>query len=176
MTVDQSSKKRAFVLTLVLTALVVGGAVGLAILTGGGREDIQPSAGHRYVDFDDAADLLQAHEGQPLLINFFASWCAPCRAELPELAAAHAKYGGQVKFIGIDHQDFSEEAARQMLDENGISYDIVRDPAGTFLQDLGRLPTMPTTVFVDASGEIVSRHHGLILESQLLENIQAIIP
>lgn len=173
---NRTSSKRGIVLTLLLSALIVGGTVGLAVLLGGGRDDIAASAGHRYVEFDNAADLLASHEGQPLLINFFASWCAPCRAELPELAAAHARYGNQITFIGIDHQDFSEEAARQMLDENGISYDIVRDPSGSFLQELGRLPTMPTTVFVDASGEIVSRHHGLILEQQLLENIREILP
>jgi len=175
------SKARQAVIAAFLSALVIGAAVSLAFVAGGDTSENQITvAGEApetvgYVNYETPDRLLAGHAGRPLVINFFASWCAPCRAELPDLAAAHAKWGDQVDFVGVDFQEVSEASAAQLLFETGITYAIMEDPDGALLRQLGTLPTMPTTIFVTADSEILERHHGLILSGQLDERIAEIV-
>ena len=169
--------KRASIAGLI-SALIIGTAVSLAFAAGSGLDDGPTTVAGQapetvdYVQYEDPDELIAGHAGRPLVINFFASWCAPCRAELPDFAAAHAAYGDRVDFIGINYQEVSEREAAKLLFETGISYPIMEDEDGDLLQELGTLPTMPTTIFVTADGTIVERHHGLILFDQLVDRIE----
>jgi cytochrome c biogenesis protein CcmG/thiol:disulfide interchange protein DsbE len=175
------TKARQAAIAAFISALIIGTAVGLAFAAGDGPGDSpttvagQPPQTIDYIIYETPDKLLESRAGRPLVINFFASWCAPCRAELPDLAAAHAEYGDEVDFIGVAFQEASESAAARLLFETGITYPIVEDPDGALLRELGTLPTMPTTIFVTADGVIVERHHGLILADQLSERIEEII-
>ncbi|MGI9646983.1 MAG: TlpA family protein disulfide reductase [Acidimicrobiia bacterium] len=175
------SKLQQAGLAAVISAFIIGAAVSLAFVAGdGGGESPTTVAGEApdtvaYANYQTPEELLAGHAGRPLIINFFASWCAPCRAELPDLAAAHDRYRDQVDFVGVDYQEVSEAAAAQLLHENGIEYPIMEDQDGDLLRELGTLPTMPTTIFVTADGEILERHHGLILAQQLNERIEELI-
>ena len=181
----QRSKGTQTVIAAVIAAFIIGGAVLAAFLVGDGGGSGPTRLGQvatgeapttvAYVNYEDPEALLGGHAGRPLVINFFASWCAPCRAELPDLAKAHAIYGDRVDFVGVDFQEISEKEAAELLWESGITYRIMEDPKGLLLQELGGLPTMPTTIFVAADSEIVERHHGLIIESQLTDCIEEII-
>ena len=184
----QRRKGAQLAIATAISALIIGSAVLLAFLVGDGGDPATTAGGDPptvvigeapttvdYVNYVDPEALLAGHAGRPLVINFFASWCAPCRAELPDLAAAHAIYGDRVDFVGVDFQEISEKGAAELLWETGITYRIMEDPRGLLLQELGGLPTMPTTIFVTADSEIVDRHHGLILESQLTDRIEEII-
>ncbi len=165
----------------VISAVIIGAAVTLAIVAGDGGDSTPATVAGPvpetvdYVNYETPEKLLAGHAGRPLVINFFASWCAPCRAELPDLAAAHAEYGDRVDFVGVAFQEASEAAAAALLFESGITYPIMEDPDGALLEELGTLPTMPTTIFVTAASDILERHHGLILEDQLTERIEEII-
>ncbi len=175
------TKARQAGLAALISALIIGTAVTLAFTAGDGPGESPTTVTGQapetvgYVDYETPDKLLAGHAGRPLVINFFASWCAPCRAELPDLAAAHARWGDQVDFVGIDFQEASEAAAAQLLYETGITYPIMEDPDGALLRQLGTLPTMPTTIFVTADSVILERHHGLILSDQLDERIEEII-
>jgi thiol-disulfide isomerase/thioredoxin len=175
------TKARQAVIAAFVSVLIIGTAVGLAFAAGDGPGDSPTTVAGRapetvdYVNYETPENLLAGHAGRPLVINFFASWCAPCRAELPALAAAHAKWGDQVDFVGVDFQEASEAAAAELLFETGITYPIMEDPDGALLRELGTLPTMPTTIFVTADSVILERHHGLILSDQLDERIEEII-
>jgi len=175
------SKIQQAVLAAVISAFIIGAAVSLAFLAGDGSGESPTTVSGQapdtvtYVNYETPEELLAGHAGRPLVINFFASWCAPCRAELPDLAEAHARYGDRVDFVGVDFQEASESAAAELLYETGIKYPIMEDPDGDLLRDLGTLPTMPTTIFVNADGVVVERHHGLILSGQLTERIEEII-
>lgn len=188
-TTESSSKRVQAAIAGGISALIIGLAVLAAVVAGDGGDPEPPGvAGPTettlantppssvgYVNYETPEALLAGHAGKPLVINFFASWCAPCRAELPDLAAAHATYGDRVDFVGVDFQEISEKEAAELLWESGITYRIMEDPKGLLLQELGGLPTMPTTIFVAADSEIIERHHGLILESQLTDRIEEII-
>jgi len=175
------SKARQAGMAALISALIIGTAVGLAFAAGSGPGDSPTTVAGQapetvgYIDYETPDKLLEGHAGRPLVINFFATWCPPCVSELPDIAAAHATYGDRVDFIGINYQEASESAAAQLLFETGITYPIMEDPDGALLRELGTLPTMPTTIFVTADGEIVERHHGLILADQLSERIEEII-
>ena len=175
------TKGRQAAIAALFSALIIGTAVGLAFAAGDGPgESPVTVAGQApetvgYVNYETPDKLLAGHAGRPLVINFFASWCAPCRAELPDLAAAHAIYGDRVDFVGVDYQEASEAAAAQLLYETGITYPIMEDPDGALLRELGTLPIMPTTIFVTADSVIVERHHGLLIAEQLSERIEEII-
>lgn len=166
---------------MLISALIIGSAVALAVLSGDGPgESPTTVAGDApetvdYVNYESPEVLLTGHAGRPLIINFFASWCPPCRAELPDLAAAHAVYGDRVDFVGVDYQEVSESEAAKLLYQTGITYPIMEDPDGALLERLGGLPTMPTTIFVSPDSEIVERHHGLILADQLTERIEELL-
>jgi len=181
MTNNKLSKGGQAGIAAIISLLIVGSAVGLAIAAGDGPGQSPTTVAGQapetvgYVNYETPELLLAGHAGRPLVINFFASWCAPCRAELPDLAAAHAEFGDRVDFVGVDYQEASEASAAKLLYETGITYPIMEDPRGALLQELGGLPTMPTTIFVSADSVIIERHHGLILAEQLTERIEEVI-
>ena len=190
---DRRNKRKGTqaAIAALISAVIIGAAVVLAIVAGdssdsaagagtpssvaGTAAPASPPTTVGYMNYETPEALLAGHAGQPLVINFFASWCAPCRAELPDLAAAHAEFGDRVDFVGVNFQEISEPEAAKLLFETSITYPIMEDPEGRLLQELAGLPTMPTTLFVTAEGEILERHHGLILADQLNDRIEEII-
>ena len=92
--------------------------------------------------------------GTPTLINVWASWCAPCRKELPLLAKAHREYGDRVRIIGVDVNDAAPEAALQLADRSGVTYPQLADRQGRLRASL-RITAVPQTVFVDGRGRMV---------------------
>jgi cytochrome c biogenesis protein CcmG/thiol:disulfide interchange protein DsbE len=93
--------------------------------------------------------------GQPTLINVWASWCGPCRIELPLLAKAHRQYGSQVRFIGIDAGDDAATAIG-LLDELDVTFPQVSDSGMQTKASLGYASGLPLTLFVDAQGRMVA--------------------
>jgi thiol-disulfide isomerase/thioredoxin len=94
----------------------------------------------------------------PMVVNLWASWCEPCRREMPRLRESSARLDAQAVFLGVDTKD-SEADAWQFLAAAGVRYPQVVDPEGRLLAGL-RLPGIPATYAVDRSGRIVYRHIG----------------
>jgi cytochrome c biogenesis protein CcmG/thiol:disulfide interchange protein DsbE len=92
---------------------------------------------------------------QPTLINVWASWCGPCRRELPLLERAHAEFGDQVRFLGIDAGDPDSAVAIELLDELGVTFPQVTDSSMRTRGSLGYGGGLPLTVLVDAQGRII---------------------
>ncbi len=125
--------------------------------------------------FDGEPFVLSRLMGRPLVINFWASWCVPCRDEALSLERAWRLYEDKdMVVIGVDVQD-SDDAARAHLNEFGITYPNGRDADGKITVDYGVIG-MPTTFFIDAGGTIVRRWVGAIDEKRLftwMEEISA---
>jgi thiol-disulfide isomerase/thioredoxin len=102
----------------------------------------------------DASRDLRQLAGRPMLINFWASWCGPCKIELPLLARAHREWGDRVDFLGIDVQDASSEAWKA-LTAAGVDYPQLEDPEGRSRTPFGWNSGLPLTLFVDARGRMV---------------------
>jgi len=102
----------------------------------------------------DASRNLRQLTGRPMLINIWASWCGPCKVELPLLARAHREWGDRVAFLGIDAQDASAEAWKS-LTAAGVDFPQLEDPEGLSRGPFGWHSGLPMTVFVDARGRMV---------------------
>ena len=89
---------------------------------------------------------LVSEKNQPLVVNFWATWCAPCLEELPMFESVHNRIGHEVTFLGINVSD-SPTKANEMIADAGISYQMGRDPEGNFLIGLG-IVGLPATVFI----------------------------
>lgn len=109
----------------------------------------------------------------PLVINFWASWCLPCRNEAPLLEAAWQKYGESVRFLGINFQD-READALAFLMEFGHTFPSGADPRGEAGRDF-RLIGVPTTYFVDTRGTIRTVKVGEIDAAELESNVAGLL-
>ncbi len=104
--------------------------------------------------------------GKPVVVNFFAAWCVPCREELPLLEAAHRRLDGRVAFVGIDTRD-SRSQARDLLAETGVTFPAGYDPKGVLVDRYGLGRGLPATLFLDADGVIVEQVVGQLDRARL---------
>lgn len=150
----------------------VGGAlvlvVGLAFLASDGDSsaDASDTPDVTISYFDGSSEQLSALVGQPVVLNFWASWCPACISEMPDFAEVHRKLGDQVKFVGVNMQEVDPDAAKDLVARTGVEYELAHDPNGLIFNAFGGL-AMPTTVFIRADGSVASVHSGTIFADQL---------
>jgi thiol-disulfide isomerase/thioredoxin len=153
-------------------SLLIGGLVAVAAPIGvaafvGRRSKIVGAPEFTVEDLTDegARVSLSDRAGGPALVNFWASWCVPCRTEMPILEAGFARFGNRVLFIGVDHQD-SRTAAQAFVAKSGVQYRSGFDPDGTTAAAYG-IRGLPTTVLVSAGGRLVETVTGALTEVRL---------
>lgn len=122
---------------------------------------------------DGSALELAGLRGTPLVINFWASWCVPCRQEAPVLNAGAREYASRVQFVGVDIQD-SDAAARAYQAEVASPYPVGPATKGSYL-DWG-VTKPPETFFVDRHGLVVSRILGSVDRQRLEVYISQLAP
>ncbi len=128
---------------------------------------------------DGGSFRLADHLGQVVVLNVWASWCAPCRAEAPALAALATEYeGAGVQFVGLDTRD-SDVPARDFVARFGIPYPNVIDRDGRLQLLFGdSLPpqAIPSTIVIDPAGRVAGRALGKVSESSLRGLIEPLLP
>jgi cytochrome c biogenesis protein CcmG/thiol:disulfide interchange protein DsbE len=102
---------------------------------------------------------MAALRGYPVVVNKWASWCAPCRGEFPAFQKAGLKLGKQVAFVGLDGND-PDDSARKFLKSFPVTYPSYRDPAEKIGASIQAGVAYPTTVFFDKTGKLVYAHPG----------------
>lgn len=181
----------ALLLLLLLTALAAcggdSGGGGAAAGNGNGGDDgdreraadfpIIVSQGQDIVGGEQVA-MASLLGQRPVVLNFWAAECPPCRAELPEFQRFHENYGGRVLVLGIDLGQFTgqgtPEQGRELLAELGVRF-----PAG-YTEDASVLPGyavlgLPTTVFIDADGAVFTKWTGALNEEVLIEKAEEML-
>ncbi len=165
---------------LAVAALVMLAACGgESSPEGSGASISEDRAPDVVVDLYQGQELLGADSvsisdlgGTPLVINFWAGLCPPCRAEMPDFQEFHDENAGRVTLLGIDVGEFNglgdRETAKALLQELDITY-----PAGYTEDDMViqgyKVLTMPTTVFIDAGGQVFRTWNGVLDRETLAE-------
>jgi thiol-disulfide isomerase/thioredoxin len=96
--------------------------------------------------------------GRPLVLNVWASWCVPCRKEMPAFQSVYLRARGVVGFLGVDYLD-QEGAARRLAADTGVTYPLAADPKGTEVAKFG-VTALPTTLFFSTDGVLRGRRFG----------------
>ena len=141
-----------------------------------GGEEAAPAGrdvtGLAYELFEGGTRTLSHYRGRPLVVNFFAAWCPPCIAEMPEFQAVFEQLGGEVAVLGLS-QDRTPAEALDLVTRTGVDYDIGWDPDLEVFSEIGGM-AMPTTAFVTAEGGLAEVYSGVLNEQALLERIDRI--
>ena len=123
---------------------------------------------------DDGSTVTPSLGNRPTVVNFWFSTCEPCRREMFVLASASDRYAGRVDFVGINPND-TLDSARAFIADHAVTYPNFLDGSGKQLT-LSKVGTMPTTLFVDATGTIVSIHAGELTKKDIDDSIAGILP
>ena len=114
------------------------------------------------------------HKGKPVLINFFASWCLPCREEMPVLVKIAHEYGPKgVIFLGIAVDD-TEEKMKDFIARYGVNFPVGLDKTAEIQKSFG-LYGIPTTYFIDKQGIIHYFHSGVVTEELLRHELDKLL-
>lgn len=169
-----------------LPRIVLPLALGLGLIAGCG--EVVPSYGEvgskvpEYGAHTLAGDsiTLASLEGEPILLNIWATWCPPCRKEMPDLQALHDRYspeGLRVVGVSVDAAG-TDEAVQQFLEEYGVTYTILRDPSDR-ISSVFMTQGVPVTILIDREGTVKWRRLGPVaaddedLNSALTEAVRA---
>jgi thiol-disulfide isomerase/thioredoxin len=154
---------------LVAISVVLIGVLVLVIVA---SDDSSPTTNtaqsFRANQISDAPINLEDYHGQVVMLNFWATWCPPCRAEMPTIEAVYDVYkdqGFEVLAINV-----SEPASLVVpfVEEHQLSFPIVMDP-NRELQRQYNVNSYPTSIFISPDGEIVARHEGIISGQQMVQ-------
>ncbi|MDP2932391.1 MAG: TlpA disulfide reductase family protein [Chloroflexota bacterium] len=131
-----------------------------------------PAPDFTLLDLEGNRVTLSDFRGKVVFINFWASWCPPCRAEMPDIEAVYQKYKDKgVVVIGIDIME-PEDVVRQFVRQGGYSWTFVLDSTGEIARDY-RIAAIPTSFFLDKDGIIKTTYIGAMtqraMESKLAE-------
>jgi thiol-disulfide isomerase/thioredoxin len=158
-------------------ALAAGIYAGKQALAPEGAADAGPLLAVTLPDLDGKPQSVGQWRGRVLVVNFWATWCAPCREEMPEFVKAQRDYGVRgLQFVGIATDD--EPKVRQFAAEIGVNYPTLLGGYGAIelSRTLGnRVGALPFTVILDREGRVVHRQLGPLKPSQLRALIDTLL-
>jgi thiol-disulfide isomerase/thioredoxin len=118
-----------------------------------------PAPDFKLTALDGKPLTLAALQGKVVLLNFWATWCGPCRAEVPDLVALQERYKARLQIIGLNVDD-EEADIKQYVEETGINYPVAMTSNDVRIQ-FGGIPALPTSFVLDTEGRVVQKHVGL---------------
>ncbi|MBQ8662604.1 MAG: TlpA family protein disulfide reductase [Eubacterium sp.] len=128
------------------------------------------------IDKDGNTVRLSDFQGKPVILNFWASWCGPCRAEMPDFDEMYAQYGDEIHFVMVNATDGSREtvdSAQAFIEDAGYSFPVYFDTTQEASMTFGAY-SLPTTYFIDAAGQPIAYATGTISKDIMLQGIDMI--
>lgn len=159
-------------IALVLALLVLSGCGGSG---DGPVEATLPTDRLELPEFDEDGyrALIAKLEGTPIVVNFWGSWCPPCRDEAPDLAEVSREFDGTVQFLGVNMVD-ARDPAREFIEEFDLPYPSIFDPRDRIRPALG-LFGQPITLVYDRRGQISWQHIGATSADELRHQIELVL-
>lgn len=182
---NQSTYK--LIVTLLVLVIVIGGGMllyrnlgqnidlGEAIPSESVPENLAPD--FTVTDADGNEVKLSDFRGKGVVLNFWASWCGPCKSEMPHFQEAFEEHGDEVQFLMVNMSSAfgdTQEAAQDLLSENGYTFPVYYDTKTECAYSYG-VTGIPMTFFIDKDGNLVSGKSGMISAEDLQRRILTII-
>lgn len=178
-------RNRYILLTILLIVLIIAAAVGYEQLSksnepidisSSSESNRQPAKDFSVYDTNGTKVTLSQNFGKPIIINFWATWCGPCKTELPYFNELYQKYGNDVNFMMVCTDDgaTASDGVKQFLSSGGYTFPVYFD---TDLQGsmVYGVYAIPRTIFIDKTGNIAFDHTGYMAKDELELYIQAIM-
>jgi thiol-disulfide isomerase/thioredoxin len=122
--------------------------------------DPDPAPDLKAKDLNGKELSLEAYKGKVVLLNFWATWCGPCRAEIPSLIRIQEAYKDRLQIIGMDVDDDDEERLRAFVKDQGINYPVATTSVPVRLA-YGGIPALPTLFVINQDSKVMQKHVGL---------------
>ncbi len=157
-------KNKLFVMALAVAVAVIVSSAVIANLSVGAKA---PNFTLKTIDGKSFTLQNNFKQGKVVLLDIWATWCPPCRAEIPYLVDLHKKYSGKnVTFVGVAI-DQSKSDVADFVKKNKINYTICSDPSGATVGDKYQVKGIPATYIIDKKGVIRSVHSGFAGKSEI---------
>ena len=160
--------------------LVAGAAVTYVFATRNRAGGLVPASGRKQITHFALPDLsgrewkLTDYRGRVVLLNFWATWCRPCREETPGLVNLADRYRGQgLEVAGVMMDDDKDAPVREFMKEYNVRYPVLVPPSDSSL--LSAISSLPTTLLFDRHGRVVRRYEGAVSESHFRKDIEAVL-
>lgn len=167
---DHRFRAGAGLALLVVSALALGACGGSSDSTSTSSSVPGTVPAVHLVNLSDGSPAdLAAFRGKPLIVNLWASWCTPCRTEMPVFEATQQRLGDKVQIVGIT-DDPNRDAAKQAAAATKVTYPLLVDTDEKLQSALG-VTGLPATIFLDKNGAILENHAGILDAAGLDETI-----
>ncbi len=124
----------------------------------------------------DAGDIsLKLYAGKVVLINFWATWCPPCRGEIPDLIKLQKVYKGKLEVFSVSVDQNGPDKVREFSKKYGINYPVIMSDDG-IVRSYGGIEAIPTTFLVDTNGNLVKKYVGSMTFDQYEAEIKPFLP
>lgn len=165
--------KRRFLLVLAFLVLASLGTGCGASKAKTGTDVGSLAPGFALKDLNGKSVNLASLRGKPVFLNFWATWCPPCRAEMPDLQKMYEKYASKMHFVAVNARE-SKGTIAEFLKANGYSFPVLLDSSGSVLNTY-RVTGIPTSFVLDSQGIIRGKQVGMLQASQMEALIRQVL-
>lgn len=142
-------------------------------ITKNSKANKNPAIDFTVLDADENPVRLSDHFGKPIIINFWATWCSPCKAELPLFNETYRVYGDKIDFMMVSTNDTIKNV-KSFIEENEYGFPVYYDTEGSGAKAYN-VYSIPKTVIINSDGYILDTYTGIITDSKMNEYINALI-